>query len=235
MFNFFRKEKRDLSKVLGLTNTDRMFLEKICKALQSGYPNLIHQLEPGFMITKNPTPAARNGAFTFGMDEDLYKRYGNKDKGYFTIRNIWCRILNSEKKVEVEVRLSEDILIGYYCSIDIEELALESLDVSNLYEKHFVNKELNVIRDNFNKFSGNEIRSLDIENTFRIDLEGGPYYTIKNLEDGNYLAVNEKEEVFGLIHDPFEVEMIYPSLAIFIRELNMGNFSFDAYLARKLS
>ena len=36
---------------------------------------------------------------------------------------------------------------------------------------------------------------------FEIEFNGRVYYAFNDLEDGNYLAVNEKLEVYSLVHD----------------------------------
>jgi hypothetical protein len=65
------------------------------------------------------------------------------------------------------------------------------------------------------------------------DIDGSVYYQIKELEDGNYIAIDSKGQVFGLIHDPYKIEVINKSVRKFVDDVNSGRFDFDKYLAGK--
>ncbi len=57
---------------------------------------------------------------------------------------------------------------------------------------------------------------------------------IKDLEDGNYLSMNEKGAVFGMIHDPYEVEKLFDNKEAFFNDLELGNFSIEQYYNKKM-
>ena len=42
---------------------------------------------------------------------------------------------------------------------------------------------------------------IEIDDTFEIELADKRFYTILDMEDGNYIAVNKKGQVFRLHHD----------------------------------
>ncbi len=56
-------------------------------------------------------------------------------------------------------------------------------------------------------------------------------YQIKDLEDGNYIAIDKKGQVFVLIHDPFKIELINKSIKIFVDDVNEGRFNFEKYFS----
>jgi hypothetical protein len=52
--------------------------------------------------------------------------------------------------------------------------------------------------------SGLSSQNLDLDNPRRnLKSTGKSYYQIKDLEDGNYIAIDNKGQVFGLIHGSF--------------------------------
>jgi hypothetical protein len=55
------------------------------------------------------------------------------------------------------------------------------------------------------KINDQQKSKLDIENTFKIEIPEGDFYTIKDLGDGNYLAVDEHGVVYELLHDPYSI------------------------------
>jgi hypothetical protein len=46
-----------------------------------------------------------------------------------------------------------------------------------------------------------QLALLELEYTFEIEVDGKLYYTILDMEDGNYIAVNKKGNIYRLIHD----------------------------------
>ena len=49
-----------------------------------------------------------------------------------------------------------------------------------------------------------QLALLELEYTFEIEVDGKLYYTILDMEDGNYIAVNKKGNIYRLIHDHAE-------------------------------
>lgn len=60
------------------------------------------------------------------------------------------------------------------------------------------------------------------------------YYILHDFEDGNYLGVNENGEIYGLIHDPFSVEFLFPDSNMFIEAILNKTFNLELYYANKL-
>jgi hypothetical protein len=78
--------------------------------------------------------------------------------------------------------------------------------------------------------SGLSSNKLDLTDLSEFEVDGKLYYQIKDLEDGNYIAIDNKGQVFGLIHDPYKIELINKSVKQFVDDVNSGQFDFDKYL-----
>jgi hypothetical protein len=232
MAGLFNK-KRTQPTNYAIADAERLFIKAIINSLRSAYPNFQNQLDNNFFLHKKRSPTGRPGTFMYGIDQMLFDKYRKKGENLYIIRNIRAFDNVAAARQEVEIYVLEGLIIGYYTKPDISALDPASIDVSAIYEKHFVNEEKNVVGKIFEGVSKEALRKLEIENTFRIDLNGEVYYTIKSLENGNYVAVTTKGEVFGLIHDPFEVSRLYSSLDQFIADLMDGQFDLDKYIERK--
>jgi hypothetical protein len=72
--------------------------------------------------------------------------------------------------------------------------------------------------------------SLDLDDLSEIEVEGKSYFQIKDLEDGNNIAINYKGHVFGLTHDPFKVKLLNKSVKGFVESVNSGEFKVNKFL-----
>ena len=60
--------------------------------------------------------------------------------------------------------------------------------------------------------------NFDFSSSFKIKLNKNDYYTIKDFEDGNYLAIDKLGVVYFLIHDPYKLS----PLGYDLQDLNQG-------------
>ena len=71
--------------------------------------------------------------------------------------------------------------------------------------------------------SENQIKLLDLDYTFEIEFGENSFYTILDMEDGNYIAVDKKGKIYRLNHDHAErVKLISKSPTAFFKTYN-GN------------
>lgn len=65
------------------------------------------------------------------------------------------------------------------------------------------------------------LNKLELDDTFEIELNGETYYTLIDMEDGNYIALDNNRKVFRLHHDSYEpAREIYPSIEAFLHVYN---------------
>ena len=68
------------------------------------------------------------------------------------------------------------------------------------------------------KLSLEEQKEIDIGDINELEIGGNIYYTIKNLNDGDYIAINNAGEVFSITHTPFEVKKLSTSIGAFLNK-----------------
>lgn len=99
-------------------------------------------------------------------------------------------------------------------NLKIEKLSIEKLSIENP-EKEIVLKILE-------KVDAEKLNLLDLDNTFEIELNGKLYYTILDMEDGNYIAIDIQGKFYSLSHDRRIISKIISKNPIEFFELYSG-------------
>jgi len=66
-----------------------------------------------------------------------------------------------------------------------------------------------------------DMAKLDLENCFEIEFENHKLYTIIDFEDGNYVAINKKSQLYFLNHDSeIRIKKIGENIDAFLNDFN---------------
>jgi hypothetical protein len=229
MINLFGKKKLIIEK-------DYDFLAKVVESLPAKYSYLIQQVSKEFILEKKINPLGDKGTYTLTLNADLETKYSNKSfPQLFIIKDIgvWNNVLKSYELVELHIL--EGMLAGFRVNADYMEFDLNRIDISRIKEKHFRNKDKEFLKTLIGHVSKDVFDQLDIESTFIIEYQGSKFYVIKDLKDGNYLSMDETGAVYAMIHDPFEIKMLFDSKDVFYKAIESGAFNIFGYIENKLS
>lgn len=184
-----------------------------------------------------------------GLDKGLYRRFSvnHSLKGHFYIvfdPSQSDKSMTKGKHFELEsiliiqdgqvfpmnITINEGLWIGF-------EIERNILDFNNFHI------DLSSFKKSKSKFApdtkieklvnGLTCEQLDLTNLGEFDVDGKTYYQIKDLEDGNYIAIDNRGQVFGLLHDPYKIELLNKSVRQFVDDVNGGLFDFEKYLNGK--
>lgn len=162
--------------------------------------------------------------YTVGLDPLQSARSMTKGK-YFELRNIL--VIENSTEFTLNITVAEGLWAGFEIEKNIKDFTNFHIDLTRLYknENRFAkdNKIETLVR-------GLSSDILDLNDLSEFETNGKFYYQIKDLGDGNYIAINNKGQVFGLVHDPYKIELINDSVKRFVDEVNNGQFDFDKYL-----
>jgi hypothetical protein len=229
MFNLFNKKKR-------IKPYDYIFFKTIVDKLPEKYNYLKLQISKDFILDKKPNSLGDKGAYTFLLNANLESKYGNKSfPAFFIIKDIkiWNNVKNNYYYLELHIL--EGMLAGYYVACDISTLNAQNISLDKIKEKHFLNKDKNIVKNIIgDDISPSLLSQLDIETAYKIELPEGEYFIIKHFDEANYIAINNLGEVFGMIHDPYEVELIFNSTEKFFEALKSKEFDFKKYFDSKM-
>jgi len=200
------------------------FFDKLFKQLPTEFHFLSDGLHKGLYRTFSVNHAMKGHHYTISFDPSQSDKSMIKGK-QFELQNIL--VIQNSNRFPLNLTVYEGLWVG----LEIEK------NVSDFTNFHF---DLSQLRKDKSKFavdskieklvSGLSSTNLDLYNLNEFEVGGKCYYQIKDLEDGNYIAIDNKGQVFGLIHDPYKIELINKSIKQFVDDVNNGIFDFEKYL-----
>lgn len=230
MFSFFKK-KKEVKK-----NQDWEFnlLKAIISKLPKKYDFLKPQISLDFFIDSVDNEFLKDGWKRVVSNQNLYSNYRNENINYL-ISDIEIFDLLNKKFINVDLDLYEGIIIGYKIFSNSNEYDLNQINISNIKEKQFQNEDVIFLKQILGKVPTTVENFIDIENTFKIELTEGTFYVIKDLTNGNYLSIDKNGAVYGMIHDPYEIEKLFDNKTEFYNAILSNNFDSEDYFNTKMS
>lgn len=191
MFRFFKKTPK---------LNDDLFL-KICKSLPNKYTFLSHQVQDGILYS---VKKQEDNYYKFNLNNDLFEKYEDKTGRYFQIKGI---ILSyKDKNIPLILRVGYGLLLGYSTPDNSLLNSLESndfyIDISQLQVEFFDDITPKIIT----LFSKKELNHLSLNDIYEIELKGNSYYHLKDMTDGDFIAIDRDKNIYVITHDPFEIK-----------------------------
>lgn len=230
----FKRKKKIIRK--RILKEDFDFLKAIISKLPSKYDYLKRQVTEDFLLGKTQYPHNDKGTYTLSRDAKLAKKYADKKlTHFFILRGI--KIFNKSRYIyeDVELYIVEGMLAGFKITARYRDLDLNKIDITGIKEKHFKDEDKETVSKILGKIDKDLLSQLDVSDTFKIEIEEGEFYVIKNLGDGNYLSINKQGAVYGMIHDPYEIELLFENKEDFFKALSTGKFDIQEYYRSKFS
>ncbi len=229
MLDFFRKRNR-------IKEEDYRFLRAVVTALPSKYSFLVGQVSEEFILNKKVNKLGDKGTYSLILNAELESKFSNKSLPYFFILKdiyIWNEVQNAFDQIELHVL--EGMLAGFKIYAKYSQLDLTRIDTTQVKEKLFKDEDKEYLVNLIGHVSQDILAQLDIKSTFKIEIEEGDFYVIKDLQDGNYLSMDENGAVYGMIHDPYEIEKLFDTKEDFFLALKSRSFIIEEYYNRKMS
>ena len=200
------------------------FFRRVFSQLPADFNFLLVGLDKGLYRRFSVNHAMKGNFYSIGFDPSQSDKSMTKGK-QFELENIIIK--QDGQAFPLNITIYDGLWIGF-------EIEKSILDFNNFQV------DLSSFRKSKSKFSadtkieklvsGLTCDQLDFTNLGEFDIDGKTYYQIKDLEDGNYIAIDNRGQVFGVIHDPFKIEMINKSVRQFTDDVNNGTFDFNKYL-----
>jgi hypothetical protein len=143
------------------------------------------------------------------INGDYLNRNKKKHNVNFRVDGLEIKRKDKNDFVKLPVTVTSD-LIGtiemedpqnFWKNFDMDQLRANNLRRTELvFENEDIEKLLKILK---NVDEGLKSK-LEIEDTFEIELGDKKFLTMLDMEDGNYVGVNSKGQVFRLLHDSYE-------------------------------
>jgi DNA-binding PadR family transcriptional regulator len=89
----------------------------------------------------------------------------------------------------------------FHKTFDFNKLQIGELSTKQIY---FENLDKKITLDILKNVSQDKLNQLEIENAIEIECNENLYYTILDMEEGNYIAIDKSGKVYRLIHNHIE-------------------------------
>ncbi|SDM14625.1 hypothetical protein [Chryseobacterium taihuense] len=211
MFGLFK------NSVIKPTKDVMQFLHNLVGILPEKYSFLTEQINTDFVLGLEKSKINHN-RYSLLLNANLQSRYENKKlPSYYIIEGLLIWENKIKNYTPVNISISKGLIISIeLLSVSFKNFDFTKIDLSKLTEKHFKNdNDKKALINIIGKLSTEKLSYFDIDDTFKIEIPEGDFYTIKDLGDGNYLAVNEEGEVYELIHDPYCIKKIADSISMY--------------------
>jgi hypothetical protein len=199
------------------------FFRQIFIQLPADFQFLTTGLDKGLYRRFSVNHAMKGHFYSIGFDPSQSDKSMTKGK-QFELENI---IINQDgHEYKLNITIYDGLWIGFEIGKNILDFNSFQVDLSSFKKsksKFAADTKIEKL------LNGLTCRQLDLTNLGEFEVDGKLYYQIKDLDDGNYIAIDNKGKVFGLIHDPYKIELINKSVRQFVDDVNNGLFDFDKY------
>ncbi len=200
IFNF-KTSKKDI----------RQFQLKLAKKLPSefsAYKNIVNEPTSYYSIVFSSNPEGIT--VMYGYSKDFYKNYKSEQEKHFNLSGVFLKRKKSSEYVEIPLTFAhgnlQHIIVDnpskFRKNYDFNSIAIRNLKAEYIKVQKTDQKTTENILKSLSK---EQIELLELDSTFEIEFDEKLFYTILDMEDGNYIAVDKKGKVYRLNHDHEEM------------------------------
>jgi|GEM_PF-608528 hypothetical protein len=223
-------------KAVVILNEQKELFNAIINALPDEFSDVKAQAENNnFLGFKNWSlhPDFKYTEITYpGENYFKYKKRGRNSK----ISGLTIFSKTNKKFEEIEILLWDNLIWALkisHSNYDLKEFDLSSIKGKNAIEVNFEfpARQVDLFYDSLDEHIK---QKLDYNDVLDIDYFGETFYTFCELEDGNYLAVNNTLEVYSIVHDaePMLLKMEIPFIDI-LEQLASNQFDKEQHLDKR--
>lgn len=240
MFGLFKRKKKEEEWQKIFEQEEKRFhtdilpiFQAVAERLPVKYGHFKERFIPDLLRGCKPNALKGNGnLYVFLIDQFSHKKYETEKNNYF-IQNIKI-YSNTLKRFEtLKLLINNNIPVAFEFSTSDWNFDLSKIDTTQLREKQGDKSEY----QNWMKIIGKNLlehsKLFDLLNGFEIEIKGSKYFTMKDFGNGDYIAIKETGEIYGLIHGKNLIEKIFNSPDELYAALEKKTFDFDQYYSLK--
>lgn len=204
MFGLFKNNK--------VTDEQNELLISVFKKLPSEFDPFVKQLKSGLLNRKLPSSKAIAGFIGFSYNGQISKLYEKANLGAYKLSPIKIYDKKSQKTVILDIYTSAGLVTGYTLgTASIADLDLNKIDISD-YKKLPLDSENSEFETVKVLLSPTDVMLIDPTQVYSVDLDGKIYYHLEDLEDGDFIGIDNAGILYEITHDPYEIKRIAQSL-----------------------
>ncbi|WP_397301565.1 hypothetical protein [Nonlabens ulvanivorans] len=198
MFNFLKNK----NKITWQLET----IKKIINKLGEDYFVFIDHINSGLYtgIRKRNTDIKYYYGFTY--DKDLFRKYLDESKQSYTLKGIQVFDILTSKYVDLSIYITGGIIIGYSVNTSKNiKIDNNQIKLNNFSKQYLQNLDYENIS---NLLNNREKEIIDSSIIQRIVINDNEYFKIKDLEDGNFIGIDNDKNVYRITHDPLVATLL---------------------------
>ncbi|MGX1928299.1 hypothetical protein [Flagellimonas sp. 2504JD4-2] len=189
----------------------KKFENNVVQILKKDFPNIY---EASKLIELNTISMHYSNGFPSGItllhryvSNEAYETAMRNHRSHFYIKGIavWNRKNNDFK--QIRLHFSNNSIQGidvenptkFHRNFDLNKIRKEFIEIENLPIGE--NPDKKIAEKILKSLTKEQIELLELEYTFEIEFEEKLFYTILDMEDGNYIATDKKGKIYRLNHD----------------------------------
>ena len=185
----------------------REFQLKLAETLPaefSAYKNIVREPTTYYSIIFSHKPEGIT--ILYDYEKDFYTKYNAEQKRHFKLYGVFIKRKKNNEYVEIPLFFAhgnlQQIIVEnpskFHENFDFSSLQLKNIKTEYVQVQ---NPDRNTTEKILNSLTREQLNLLELEYTFEIELDEKLFYTILDMEDGNYIAVDKQGKVYRLNHD----------------------------------
>jgi len=198
IFKFFKRTK--------IEEWELLLLKKVITNLPKQYLILVRQLDDGLIRRVLRDASDIPGYVSFGFNFDVYKKYYNENKKSYKLTSIKVYDNLTSTFLDYAIYVSSGVIIGYSFEGDKKsKIDFTRINASGFRTEIIGESDYNRIADMLNEEEKTTLNSSDV---YSVYVNNKEYFHIKDLEDGDFIGIDNKKLVYKITHDPLEVILL---------------------------
>lgn len=180
------------------------FLKSVFLQMEGAeYKKLYAQVEDGVLVGVMIGCSYRPNyvGFVFGDS----RKYENRRSASYCLSGIRVKDAVAGSMLPVTIFVYDDLIAGYHIDVNwqIKKYQFDPsvVDISKVRKAEKKNKDLGHILYLLND---EECKWID-QDVYPVELEDKEYFHIRELEDGDFLAIDMENSIYKITHDPYEI------------------------------
>jgi hypothetical protein len=203
MFGLFKRTK--------IENWETDLLRNVITNLPSEYSSLLNQVNDGLFRGVLLGVSDIPGYVAFTFHSNILKKYDRENERDFKLTNIKVYDNKSLSFVSYEVYVSSGTISGYsLVGSKGHNVDVRKVDVSGFKKEFIGESDYNRIMHVLNE---EEKKLLNPSEVYSIFINDKEYFHLKDIEDGDFIGVDENKIVYKITHDPLEEVVINKKLS----------------------
>jgi hypothetical protein len=201
MFEFFKKNDNNCSTKIEL-------VIRVFSLLPANFLSIKKQLNEGILIG---CKREKSNYIKFTLKTDILNKYEDKNGNCFEIKGIKVFDKNLNTFIGISLEIAYGVFIGY-STFDVKELNpdIDKIDIRNYWVKSLENSEFENLKT---LLSEEELKMINPNDVYELELGGQIYYHLKDIEDGDFIGIDKTKNIFKITHDPCNVIQIKEKLS----------------------